>query len=133
MLMKRRRKGRGLACVSMQPPERRAGRRRSAAAAASSPLADTDLLLVSRPRHGPRSPACSLRITAGPVRAAVHLVDDTSSDDEGEDDDEQLELQSESEACAERERRAPMQQKIAIVWMRSSLRAKSRTLVKVLD
>lgn len=56
-------------CVSVQPPERRAGRRR--AVAASSPLTDTDLLFVSRPRHGRRSPTRIPRIPVAPVQAAV--------------------------------------------------------------
>ncbi len=87
--------GGGPVCVSVQPPERRAGRRRAAAAAASSPLTDTDLLFVSRPRHGRRSPAGFLSITADPVRAAVQTEGDGSNDDHEEDsDDVELEPRS---------------------------------------
>lgn len=76
-------------CVSVQPPERRAGRRR--AAAASSPLTDTDLLFVSRPRHGRRSPTRFTRIPVAPVQAAVlskHEHRGDKGNEEADDDDD---------------------------------------------
>lgn len=92
----------------------------------SSFITDTDLLLVSRPRHGPRSPPCFLSIAAGPIRSATYLVDGTCTGGEDEGGP-QLKLRSRDEACAEREHRAPTHHKIAIVRMRIAREEKPRS------